>query len=289
MVAAFRDDQVGPQAPVWERVPDLCKAAGNGLPQLVVSENALQDCLGRPTVLDRRGLLLATEEHWCDGASGVPIAIGELLGVRGGEGWDRLDRTFDRVTRAFFSDASDYAAFISFETCRDRLPRQSPSLVRVPVGKPIAYARPNPSRRRGSFEFDSVCLPQRLLNFASRDRRAGRSARLVQVEQKRALGRDVGAALFSTWCLADLGEDAKDLAGFRVPAGMTCEVGPGVNGARMVNWIRMADRTGWLTSFSVEVHPGSGELLSIRTSQLSMRFLMEMHPRWHEWFQQAVL
>jgi hypothetical protein len=288
MVAAFRGDRNGPR-PVWEQVPHLCQVAGSGRPHIVVAENDLQDCVGRPTILDRRGLLVATEEHWCGDADGLSVAIGELLGVRGGEGWGRLARTFDRVTRAFFRDASDYAAFISFETCRDRLPRQSPALIRSPVGKPIAYARPDPARFRGSFEFDSVRLPQRLLTFASRDRRGGRRIRLVQAEQKRALGRDVGAALFSTWCLADLGEDAKDLSGFRVPAGMTCEVAPGVNGARMVNWIKMIDRTGWLSSFSVEVHPGSGELLSIRTSQMSLRFLMEMHPRWHGWFEQAVL
>lgn len=303
MVPVFpEDEEVGAgRPPIWDRLEALC---GLPAPRLVVCDGALGEYL-RPSALDRRGMVLWTEEALHRRPEAVAAAAGEMAGLRGGENWGLLARAFAHVTRTFFSDAGGYGAFVIVETCRDALQRALPALSREKVGDPLFAPRPNPARRRGTRWFGAAAsLPESTLRFAAKAGRPRRRNQLAQYVQQRVLtyapvevGRSAGSGCpfsrrragggrFFTWCLADPDEDREDLARFRVPAGMTCELSPGVTGGRMVNWIKLDRLGGWASSFSVEVHPGSGELLSLRAATIRVRLLMEMHPRWHAWFEQ---
>jgi hypothetical protein len=285
MVAILFNDKIRPPRPVWERLHDLCQAHAA---QMVICEGELGHLLRGHRAVDRRGLLLWTEERLHTRVEGMALWAGEMLGLRGGENWSRLAKTFEQVTRSFFSGRSDYGAWVFVESCRDYLKRQSPGLSQTVTAEPVF--RPYKGRRRRGLEFEGVALPAAAPPFMARGGVRERGTRLAALESKRLLwphSQPLGG-LFKTWCLADPSDDRPDLAKCWVPAGTDFELALGVNGGRLVNWVKMDCLSGWVESFTVDVCPQSGELFSVRHARVELRLLAEMHHRLHSWLQTAL-
>lgn len=243
-------------------------------------------------ILDSRGILLSTADRLCTRPSRVVKWLEEGLSLKGLPHWPMLRRPCTELTASFFAQRQNAAAWVNFESSRYTLSAQAPQHRTYAFDE--EWTLPIASGGAGKYEFRSVdesastvSLDRAGVRFIDRDGLYAR--RLARFARIRSIMTPVGlvSGLYDSWCAADPVDDRIDVQAGRAPASMPLRVTPAVSATMMINWVAI-DRQSNVDLFSIEIHPGSGEIVTVRRSHSSFELFLRIHGRYQEWLARLV-
>jgi hypothetical protein len=270
------------ETPLWLRFNEL---HGRRAQQEFVVENALN----LPSqVVDRRGLLLGTAEGLSNAPARTMDWLAHAMKMHGQDHWKQLRKGCAELTESFFSGRGNAATWVSFETCRDPISIQSPSLRNLPWDTqwdlPLANGKP------GQYLFSSVdrsvcnvAFNRESLLFINQEQQHSR--KIARFARTRSILTENGllSALFDGWCAADPIDDAELIEKGLVPASLPLRRENAVSFSRFINWYAL-DAHGVIDAFSIELHHETAEIISIRRAKIPFELVLKMHPRQYGWF-----
>ena len=262
--------------------------------QVFVWENALRKFIETDGLLDRRGIILGSEEELHAKRSRVLEIVRDILGLRETPGWGHGPPDYaTAIMESFYLGSSHRIAWVMVETCREQmshrhervqdslLPGESPVFLRKATM--LHATRSHLPLKAGA------CIPSRNLRFSLPAGRDERSANLAHATVVRKLwtpgGERPSQAIITNWCVANQGQDDADLARGYVPAGLQCRRPDGINAARLIMWYRLNPvmKHGYLESYAVDIDPITGQALSFRYQETDLRTAVKIDPWLNDW------
>jgi hypothetical protein len=286
----------GAAPPLWDRIGVFGRVYGRR-PHYVVWRNALAAAIGSEQVLDQRGIVLGSEEELSRRSRFILGWMRRTLELAETPGWKRgVPDYVGALMTSFFEPTGNRVAWIMVETCRDRIRSRHTRLTEeLRDDDSLDYRQPASVllSRRHELSLDAgLRIPSRHLRFALPEGRNLKQARLVRTDIKRTLWTpsrpEPFGALISCFCLANPGEDDDDLTKGFVPSGLQCRQPSGINAARLITWFRMMPDSGYLENYTIDLDPTTGQLLSLRFQQASLRLAIEMDPWLDDWLRSAL-
>ena len=270
--------------PVWDLLPQLPPPSR---PQSVVRQGELAGHVPAG-VLDRRGLLLADEGRLASQGRYVADWIADVLDLRDAEYWAAL-RLGVRLPHRNLLLRPRRRRVGLLRVLPRPAPVAKPRSDSDAVGRPSWGSRPV-SRLTGFYSFGGVSLPSASLHFVGGGERLTGSHHLVRSRRLRGIPTRFGlpTGFFDSWCAADPEQDRVVVAEGGIPAVRRRQVGP-ISTGRMFTWAKLAGegRPLAVDTVSLEVHPPTAELISVRRATVPLELLLCVHPRYHCWLQQA--
>lgn len=273
---------------LWERLSDL---HGRSLDGHFVDENPLGEIVPSG-VLDRGGCLVSTAERLAHAPHFAVAWLAEGLGLGDKEHWRKLRPSCIQAVRQLFAGKSNLAAWIHFQTSRAPITVQAPEMLNRELG--TTWDVPGVKGTRGNYRFRSInraaseiALPLRSLEFVNAEGMPG--TRLVQIARTRDLTAPTGyiSGVFDTWCVADPHDDQQSVAAGWVPAGYPLRIENEVNTGMLMDFVCL-HLTGEADALTLELHPHTAQLVSVRRARVPLELLLRCHQRYHDCLRQAI-
>lgn len=273
---------------LWERQSDL---HGRSLDGHFVDENPLGEIVPSG-VLDRGGCLVSTAERLAHAPHFAVEWLAEGLGLDDKEHWRKLRPSCIQAVRQLFSGKSDLAAWVHFQSARTPLTVQVPDMHNRELA--TTWDVPGVKGTRGNYRFRSInpgtseiALPLRSLAFVNAEGKPG--TRLVHIARTRDLIAPKGyfSGIFESWCVADPYDDRESVAAGWVPAGYPLRVENQVNTGMLMDFVCL-HLTGEADALTLELHPHSAQLVSVRRARVPLELLLRCHQRYHDCLRQAI-
>jgi hypothetical protein len=248
--------------------------------------------MGANPVLDRRGIVLGSEEELHGRRSAILWLIRDILNLSHTPGWEDGPADYaEAIMAMFYPGESHRYGWVMIETCRDQMRNRHQGLQE----RPYRNEKPRFLQPALSLEAEGswiglkagIHLPSRHLRFALPDDRKQADATLVRASINRTLHlpTQVHSAVISTWCVATDGLDNSDLAKGFVPSGPQCRRPDGLNGACLITWFRLNCQStqGYLESQAIDFERITGQTLSFREQTTVLRTAIELDPWLNDW------
>lgn len=275
-------------APLWESFSRLHGRSRDGH---FVDENPI-GAIVPSGVLDRGGCLVSTAERVAFSPHFAIDWVAEGLVLHEKEYWKTLRPSCVHAIRQLFEGQGNVAALIHFESCRDPLTTQVPEL-RVNDWE-TSWDLPRVTRAKGNYRFYSsnpaareISLPHRSLQFL--DGQGTTETRLVHLARTRSLATPQGfiSGLFDTWCAADPFNDRAHVAEGWIPAGFPLRVENQINTGMLMDFLCL-HLSGVADALTLELHPHTAQIVSVRRARVPMELLLRCHQRYHDCIRQAL-
>ncbi|WP_161603369.1 hypothetical protein [Blastopirellula marina] len=282
LAVSTRRSEMETPRPLWERLGEL---HGHNEKRIYVQEKLLGE-LAPPEVLDRSGTLLTTANKLMSDSSFAVEWLAEGLALRQKEHWRKLRSACVTALRQICARKGDAAAWVRFESCRDPITIQAPGLKNLPWE--TSWELPQATGTAGDFHFQSFNLAASDVSFSRQtlrflDAEQKPASRLVHLARLRGLMSPNGpiTGLFETWCAADPSDDKHCVEAGWVPAGYPLRVADQINTGLLIDLVCL-DASGNADALTLELHPETSEIVSIRRARVPMELLLRSHPRYHD-------
>lgn len=237
------------------------------------------DRQSRGKMADRHVVMLSNESMMYHKPEKKIGWIGDVLGLRQEGGWREVHPALKCIFQRFFEQRSEQPAWIILETWRVRINIRLPQMEQKVSDPQIhKHLSSHGFQRLKSFQLE---LPMRPEWFALRNERPRFDESIVFCEMKRRIPQAHGGVQRyegMTWSRASYSEDWCDLKKGMIPAGMPLFVeSEGVVRAPIINLEKLIEHNR-VESFSIEVHPDDGNLVSFRHAYGQPLLYMTMQP-----------
>lgn len=268
--------------PLWERLQEL---HGHHEKRIRIQEKPLGD-LAPYGILDRSGVLLTAADQLAGDSDFAVEWLAEGLALRQKEHWHKLRPACINALRQICTGKGDAVAWVRFESCRDPITIQAPGLKNLHWE--TSWKLPRATGTAGNFHFQSfneaasdITFSRRSLRFLNAE--GNPASRLVHLSRLRGLTGPTGpiTGLFETWCAADPVDDQDCVEAGWVPAGYPLRIADQINTGLLIDLVCL-DASGKVDALTLELHPETSEIVSIRRARVPMEFLLRSHPRYHD-------
>lgn len=284
-------DPMEPHA--WEIPSDLYRASRSWPPDPVLWTGALGPLLGNRRYPDHRGVLLASQARMITKSAYVLDWGRDALGLTDSDGWEHGPPDFlPQLIKSFYANgAGDTVALVHVESCRDFLRRRLARLSEAPTQtRPMRFWSPLTFQDKKRVILRSrTVLPPRSLRWEVPGDRLLSETTVTEIPMIRKVYRGSVPILtnMTSWCLATRVEDDALLQRAAIPAGLQCRVTDSVNGARLMKFLKIDLRTNQTESYTIDVNPQTGGVISLRYMRSELRVLATLDPWFDDWVRAA--
>lgn len=235
--------------------------------------------------VSQHGGLLSTAERFADQPAMPLDWVAAGLELNQHESWKRLRAGCLSMMKRFFAKRGNAAAWIHFEGCRDPLTVQAPELRMAPYDP--EWNLPSLKSQAGHYEFRSslkqgphVLFPRKSLVVV--DAQGNPRTGLVRMSRSREVANEHSllAGKFDTWCAADPEEHRDQIDKGWIPAGFPLRISPQLHTGMLIDWV-VLNGQGMADMFTLELHPRSAEIVSIRSARVPIEVVFSSQRRYH--------
>lgn len=288
MLSVPRGVQEAVERPIWRRLTELYSVSEHGLQDRIL-EGSLSDFVEPFRMWDVKGILLGDEMAMHTRADYALAWVREALALQHCEGWkfSELNVLADFV-KSFYHPGDIAIAFVFVESCRLQIRKLFGAAYQERLQE---HHRPTFSKPKKWLNLiERLRLPLKGLRFALPPERSWKDTSLVKMTLRRVFGSGISASEgeWTSWCAATQGEDNASVAKAIIPAGRRCIHATGVNGARLMTWAKLYPLTGLTVSYSLDLDPLTGEIISVRYATAPLWLHTGITPHWQRLLLQYV-